>query len=26
VLGVEHHFREQVPPNAVTWPFAAPAS
>src|SRR4030081_2188482 len=25
VLGVEHHFREQVPPNAVTWPFAAPA-
>ncbi|MCA1645146.1 MAG: hypothetical protein LC797_06635 [Chloroflexi bacterium] len=26
VLGVEHHFREQVPPNAVTWPFAAPAN
>jgi hypothetical protein len=26
VLGVEHHFREQVPPNAVTWPFAAPAT
>ena len=25
VLGVEHHFRDQVPPNAVTWPFAAPA-
>jgi hypothetical protein len=25
VLGVEHHFREQVPPDAVTWPFAAPA-
>jgi predicted nucleic acid-binding Zn finger protein len=24
VLGVEHHFRDQVPPNAVTWPFAAP--
>jgi hypothetical protein len=26
VLGVEHHFREQVPANAVRWPFAAPAS
>ena len=26
VLGVEHHFREQVPPNAVTWPFAAPVN
>jgi hypothetical protein len=26
VLGVEHHFRDQVPPNAVTWPFATPAS
>ena len=26
VLGVEHHFRDQVPPNAVTWPFAAPAT
>src|ERR1700730_15636779 len=24
VLGVEHHFRAEVPPNAVTWPFAAP--
>ena len=23
VLGVEHHFRDQVPPNAVTWPFAS---
>lgn len=22
VLGVEHHFRDQLPPNAVTWPFA----
>jgi predicted nucleic acid-binding Zn finger protein len=26
VLGVEHHFRDQVPPNAVTWPFAGPAN
>ena len=25
VLGVEHHFRDQVPANAVQWPFAAPA-
>lgn len=25
VLGVEHHFREEVPANAVTWPFQAPA-
>ena len=25
VLGVEHHFRAQVPPDAVTWPFASPA-
>jgi hypothetical protein len=23
VLGVEHHFRAQVPANAVTWPFAS---
>jgi SWIM zinc finger len=22
VLAVEHHFRDQVPANAVTWPFA----
>ena len=22
VLGVEHHFRDQVPADAVTWPFA----
>jgi predicted nucleic acid-binding Zn finger protein len=22
VLGVEHHFRDQVPANAVQWPFA----
>ncbi len=26
VLGVEHHFRDEVPPNAVTWPFPSPAS
>jgi hypothetical protein len=26
VLGVEHHFRDRVPPNAVSWPFAAPAT
>lgn len=26
VLGVEHHFRGQVPTGAVTWPFTAPAS
>ena len=25
VLGVEHHFRDQLPPNPVNWPFAAPA-
>jgi len=25
VLGVEHHFRDRLPPNAVSWPFAAPA-
>jgi hypothetical protein len=25
VLGVEHHFRDQVPANAVEWPFGAPA-
>ncbi len=25
VLGVEHHYRSQVPDGAVTWPFAAPA-
>jgi hypothetical protein len=25
VLGVEHHFKEELPPNAVNWPFAAPA-
>jgi hypothetical protein len=25
VLGVEHHFRERLPENAVRWPFAAPA-
>ena len=24
VLGVEHHFPDDVPANAVTWPFAAP--
>jgi hypothetical protein len=23
VLGVEHHFRDRVPPNAVTWPFVS---
>ena len=26
VLGVEHHFKEELPPNAVIWPFAAPAT
>lgn len=26
VLGVEHHFRERVPENAVRWPFAAPTA
>jgi hypothetical protein len=26
VLGVEHHFREQVPANAVRWPFGAEAT
>lgn len=26
VLGVEHHFRDQLPPNAVSWPFAAAAT
>ena len=25
VLGVEHHFRDQLPLNCVNWPFAAPA-
>lgn len=25
VLGVEHHFRSQVPTDAVIWPFAATA-
>jgi predicted nucleic acid-binding Zn finger protein len=25
VLGVEHHYRKQLPENAVVWPFAAPA-
>jgi hypothetical protein len=25
VLGVEHHFKDQLPPNAVVWPFATPA-
>ena len=25
VLGVEHHYKEQVPADAVTWPFGAPA-
>ena len=25
VLGVEHHYRDRLPENAVTWPFAAPA-
>jgi hypothetical protein len=25
VLGVEHHFREQLPENCVEWPFATPA-
>lgn len=25
VLGVEHHFRGQIPDGAVTWPFATPA-
>jgi hypothetical protein len=25
VLGVEHHFKDELPPNAVVWPFAAPA-
>ena len=26
VLGVEHHYADQVPPNAVRWPFAAPTA
>lgn len=26
VLGVEHHYRAQVPSGAVTWPFAVPIS
>ena len=26
VLGVEHHFRDRLPPNAVSWPFATPAT
>ncbi len=25
VLGVEHHFKAELPANAVVWPFAAPA-
>lgn len=25
VLGVEHHFKNQVPAGAVRWPFSAPA-
>lgn len=25
VLGVEHHFRSELPSGAVTWPFAQPA-
>jgi hypothetical protein len=25
VLGVEHHFKDQLPENSVNWPFAAPA-
>ena len=24
VLGVEPHFRDRVPPNAVRWPFVSP--
>jgi hypothetical protein len=26
VLGVEHHFRDEVPANAVVWPFGASAA
>ena len=26
VLGVEHHFRDEIPEGAVQWPFAAPAT
>jgi hypothetical protein len=22
VLGVEHHYRDRLPPNSVIWPFA----
>jgi hypothetical protein len=25
VLGVEFHYKEQLPENSVVWPFAAPA-
>ena len=25
VLGVEHHFRDRVPADAVTWPFTSTA-
>ena len=25
VLGVEHHYKDQLPENSVVWPFAAPA-
>lgn len=25
VLGVEHHYRQYVPKEAVSWPFAVPA-
>ncbi|HEY3062811.1 MAG TPA: hypothetical protein VGL99_27885 [Chloroflexota bacterium] len=25
VLGVEFHFKDRLPENAVVWPFAAPA-
>ena len=25
VLGVEHHYRDRVPADAVAWPFAVPA-
>jgi hypothetical protein len=25
VLGVEHHFKDLLPANAVKWPFGAPA-
>ena len=26
VLGVEHHFKDELPQNAVVWPFAAPGT